>query len=99
MSHPEIPPKAKLFFYGLDYCGKESLWFELYSGGRLNMQRTEWLDRERKIVASYAEVEWRKRGERWLRLASRGGYRINFHSDATECLNMARAWRAWGSTK
>lgn len=108
MEHPDIPKSlakdGTLRFVRLNeprfkgWCLK---WDELNSYLPITRLVTEpEIDpngRKLRYLKALCEVEFRKRAERWMRLAERGGRRINFHSNVTECLNMALAWRKWGS--
>lgn len=101
MPTPPIPPKSSLFFRGEDYSGRIVDWFLLHPNARLNMERTEVIKRERLIIASYAEVEWRKRAERWEFLCFKyemlipsARYR-QFEAAQSQAEQHASAWRAW----
>jgi hypothetical protein len=100
VNHPPICPKSE-HFRQQESAFRPTYWAFQTRGQSIFVplpleKQDEYM---RTIIAAVAEIEWRKRAERWMRLAERGGYRINFHSNATECLNWARAWRAWGQKK
>ena len=89
MNHPPVPLKSRRFHQYV--CGK--VVFD-YSGA--------WQDIEecpKDLIAAIAEVEWRKRAERWHRLANSHRLDSKRHEDYWKagelCDEHADAWRAW----
>lgn len=109
MTHPPIPPKSSHLFA---YCGDESVlgfcWIDPNeSDADLGMLQAPIDDaHQRHIIAAVAEVEWRRRAERWESLA------LHYYNDFHPCVREqyfwdmhgiarrnADAWRAWGEGK
>lgn len=107
MSHPAIPPKSE--FFGV-WLGEES--FLMPDGedrfGYMSLDFDGW-DRETKMIfAAVAEVEWRKRADRWANHASENACDytdeslprfLRFRRNAADCEYIALLWREWGQTK
>jgi hypothetical protein len=118
MNTPPIPPKSEYFFeIQNDPYQRNGVWFSLpyiryFSHDSdfpmlvepQNGNDGDVSDDERPIIASVAEVEWRKRAERWHALADKNI--LNPSSDkvrtghfvqrAVRAEENAEAWRAWG---
>ncbi len=65
MSHPPIPPKSRYF----DPHGWVDLWS--FTGAAITIPLTRLNDAPphvKGIISAVAEVEWRKRAERWMKI-------------------------------
>jgi hypothetical protein len=89
MSHPLIPPKSKCFGHwgGFDQFTFSDLF------GHFSVAVDCATPHERHVIACVAEVEWRRRSERWglVRL----GFSIRARREANKCNDIAMAWRQW----
>lgn len=112
MNHPPLAPKSVLDKHEI---GSLLLWRigDCWPhGGDCLCVETD-CPQCKSIVAAVAEVEWRKRAERWeklyvtysIPLLKREEHQIfrhrgnRFKVEAGKAIINALAWRAWGSTK
>ena len=92
MSHPPVPPSLKFF----QVCEDGSIDF-CFNGYPFCIGKTNAF-----VLAAVAEVEWRKRAERWQELAlcySPDGRGALYWAYADVAESNIRAWRAWGESK
>lgn len=110
MTHPPIPPKSN-YFYEIVRTGAHVV-LPLAEDGRCFQIRVADAGAfKRTVIAAVAEVEWRKRCDRWGRLADlclNGSMRVIPHRAARrdayvqkwiEAEEHADAWRTWGEGK
>jgi hypothetical protein len=104
MNHPPIPPKCK-------YFQSEGGHGFVFQTDRIDVFLDEASPSERSIIAAIAEVEWRKRADRWAILsdeyASKAMYiqgrqfddivlrACEFEREHDRCVAVAIAWRQW----
>lgn len=104
--HPPLCPRSIISAY----CGR----YEFRVKGS-NGSFYAHVKKHRPIVASIAEVEWRRRAARWEKLIDNIWNRFHAHKSdrfpphddrtfairksADQCYDHARAWREWGEQK
>jgi len=97
MSHPPIPPSFPITFDPACSC---------WSVKEDTFLLAEFQSPAREIVAAFAEVEWRKRADRWWHIKGRllQRERVNETRRFTRLFfarkqaeNNADAWRKWGA--
>ena len=113
MSHPPICPKSEMFF--VEDSGETYMQFPDETSDfawACNIAFSNGY--ERRVAAAFAEVEFRKRAERWDKVLDRAFKRFDWenlgdwtkhaptkfpHTQKFRCLEIADQWRAWGSSK
>lgn len=109
MSHPPIPTKDALTIYAGKGARRVAMFnlrakYECHFPASIAVYDPP--DAWRPVLSAYYEVQWRKRAERWLNVAS---YRAVMdksvksvalaNAEKEVCWKNARDWRAWGESK